>query len=212
MRRHAWIAVILAAAAALAFLGVRGRQRQADQDYLALGLQVSQAEAVAKTRSLGTRIWPDLQNLGLSPELMVTRGVHSPVTWRDAAPNAWQVLCEDSRGYCLGTITWDAATGELISVVAGRPVSHQRDASYPDMSRAEMRGLERQWIRDLSTALREGSWRQTRETAESHSVNSDWASTGRTAHLSVNMQTGELVLFHVSEAGERVPSLQTRAQ
>src|SRR5690349_13450903 len=116
MRNRSRLTGMVAAVIALVIAGAYGtvQQRISTGDPHAAA-KLTGADAVARTRDLASRVWPDRQHLALSPIFIsAAQGASSPGRLCSVLEPNWQVSCADSLGAEIGTITWSASTGQLI--------------------------------------------------------------------------------------------------
>jgi hypothetical protein len=201
MRRRGRLTALLVAGTVLVYVGAFGigRLRSA---WRPEALKVSETDAAALSRAVAGHVWPDRQNVTLTPDVIAARedGGLALESAADAVM-AWQVTCEGADGETLGTVTLDGTTGELISVVAGCRGRGESGMPTAEMPAANRRGVLRQWMRDLEGARHAGTWRETAETSAEQSLTSEWTAPGRKAHLCINPSTGELIMFRVARRG-----------
>ncbi len=165
-------------------------------------VRVSQAEAMASTRSLVKRLWPERQIVDLTPELTSVRQcVKSSNAQGTSSPSTWQISCEDALGAPAGTIMWNASNGALISIFAGCATPNSGDAPLAQINRSDMRKLLRQWMHDLVGSRPGGPWHEASVRTHLNMVTSDWVAARQTARLCVNSCTGELIVFRLISDG-----------
>ena len=168
---------------------------------LALTTRLSEADALARTRPIVANLWPARQDVQMVPDLAISQGgMCSPMQPNDTITAAWQVVCEDLRGHPIGTITLNAANGELLSIVAGPEAAARADMSFPEMKPLEARKIMRQWIKSLLVTGSGDTWREVRERKRTGTYISDWRKAGRMVHLTVNARTGSLAICRIGNA------------
>ena len=199
MKYRGWLAVVGIVAIVLLYLVAFEPQRRLAAGDPPMGLRLSRAETMMRAHELAGRLWPDRRNVQLSPEFTQTPiGMAPPGASIEPVKAAWQVTCEDIRGVTLGTITWNAQTGDLMSIVAGCVSAGEPIASFPKMKRAESHKVSQQWMRELAGPRNGAVWRELAEKSGSKLVLSEWVARDRKAHLYVNSTSGELAAFRMT--------------
>ena len=191
----------------MAWIALSGVGRERAPVNAASANLLSKKDVLARTGPVVSTIWPELQNVQLSPDLILTpSGIRSPRHAHQVLTAAWQILCEDAHGASLGVVTWNAKSGELVSIVLGSNWTRDPLMSGPRMNESEARTMTRHWLRDLTGRATNVSWREVHEKIDPRTVISDWTANGRTAHLAVNLRTGGLLVLRM--ARERTPERQ----
>lgn len=209
MRYPLWLAVGVTAATVLAFVGASARENMVPASYVPGAPRMSRAAACGDTRALARHIWPDQDNITLAADLVAARkDTGSPVRAIESVASVWQVVCEDARDGSLGTVTWNASTNELVSVVAGSRDTSASGSVFPNMRRSETNHVLKRWMQTLAGARTGGAWQQIRRSMRGNVVSSEWIGAGRVARLCVNSATGELIIFRLANS---LPQPQYRA-
>ena len=200
MRQPGLLVLTVAAAVIIGAVRLYGVGRPtASRNSAAEGVYLTRAEVIERSRQLTGRLWPERQNVQMKPDLTVAAwDVRLPLSLRHAVSPVWLVTCEDIHGGALGTITWNAASGELRRVIARPNDITEADMPSPVMKPKQVRRLTRQWLRGLVGRNTGETWNEIGERARPRAVISDWVSEGRKAHLSVSSVTGELIVFCIT--------------
>ena len=199
MKNRSLLAASATVAVALIYLFAFGPGRFRVTGEPGLAARISEAAILERTRPLVANLWPDLQNVQLTPELaLIPDGICSPIHPKPPITAAWMMVCENTRGRPLGTITWNAASGDLLSIVAGTATPCGSEMAFPQMKPTEARKVMHQWIRELAALSSGAAWLEIGARSEKNVFISDWRAGERTAHLSVNSWTGDLIVLRVA--------------
>jgi len=204
MKQQKWLAVAGAAATVLIYLTAFVPRRRAVAEDAPMGMSLKRAQTIERARALAGHLWPNLRNVQISAEFtQVKLGLSSPYDSSEPVTSAWFVGCDDARGTPLGTIIWNARTGDLMSIVAGSSSSIDTNSVYPRMKAPEIHRVLKQWIKEIAPRASDAPWREVSETIAETVVTSEWVAKDRTAQLHINPTSGELVTFRSAVRSNR---------